>query len=242
MAQVESNKVNCAVILAGGLGKRIEIVSGTNPKPLLEIYNKPVLEWKIRYLSYFGIENIYVILGHKSTMVESYLASRKQFKEEKVFTMDEGRELLGTGGGLIKFKNKLPDFFYLTYADNLLTFDLNLMSKFVNSSSINHVVSITKKNNLSENGNIQISRNIVTSYGLNSKKNIYLDYGVLYLRKNAHIKPEHDVFSLDKLLLNSINCGKVGYFYTNSKYVDIGTPENYFKVRKNYQEFTSFLL
>ena len=175
-------------------------------------------------------------------MVESYLASRKQFKEEKVFTMDEGRELLGTGGGLIKFKNKLPDFFYLTYADNLLTFDLNLMSKFVNSSSINHVVSITKKNNLSENGNIQISRNIVTSYGLNSKKNIYLDYGVLYLSKNALIKPEHDVFSLDKLLLNSINCGKVGYFYTNSKYVDIGTPENYFKVRKNYQEFTSFLL
>ena len=116
------------------------------------------------------------------------------------------------------------------------------MSKFVNSSSINHVVSITKKNNLSEIGNIQISRNIVTSYGLNSKKNIYLDYGVLYLSKNALIKPEHDVFSLDKLLLNSIKCGKVGYFYTNSKYVDIGTPENYFKVRKNYQEFISFLL
>jgi NDP-sugar pyrophosphorylase family protein len=242
MVQVESNKVNCAVILAGGLGKRIEIVSGTNPKPLLEIYNKPVLEWKIRYLAYFGIENIYVILGHKSTMVKAYLMNRKPFKEEKVFVLDEGRELLGTGGGLIKFKNKLPDFFYLTYADNLLTFDFNLMSKFANPLRINHVISITKKNNFSENGNIQINRNIVTCYGQNSKQQIYLDYGILYISKNALIKPEHEVFSLDNLLLNSINCGKVGYFYTNSKYVDIGTPENYFKVRDSYQEFISFLL
>ena len=50
MAQVESNKVNCAVILAGGLGKRIEIVSGTNPKPLLEINKVFILFWDRKYL------------------------------------------------------------------------------------------------------------------------------------------------------------------------------------------------
>ncbi|MGN6614015.1 MAG: nucleotidyltransferase family protein [Candidatus Nitrosocosmicus sp.] len=40
-----------AVILAGGFGKRLKPLTDNRPKPMIEILDKPIIEWQIRYLA-----------------------------------------------------------------------------------------------------------------------------------------------------------------------------------------------
>ena len=46
-----------ALILAGGLGKRLKPITDYVPKPLIPINNIPIIEWQIRYLKKFGIKD-----------------------------------------------------------------------------------------------------------------------------------------------------------------------------------------
>ena len=44
-----------ALILAGGRGKRLRPITDSIPKPLIPINNIPLIEWSIKYLKKFGI-------------------------------------------------------------------------------------------------------------------------------------------------------------------------------------------
>ena len=52
-----------AVILAGGLGKRLRPITDYIPKALIPINNVPILERQIRYLKKFLNKQIYRMLG-----------------------------------------------------------------------------------------------------------------------------------------------------------------------------------
>ena len=51
---------NCAVILAGGQGKRMK---SNYPKPMLKVLGKPMIDWVINACENTGIENICVVTG-----------------------------------------------------------------------------------------------------------------------------------------------------------------------------------
>ena len=66
-----------AIILAGGRGKRLKPVTDYVPKPLVPIKNIPIIEWQIRYLKKFGINEVIICTGYKADMIESYLSMKK---------------------------------------------------------------------------------------------------------------------------------------------------------------------
>ena len=45
-----------AVILAGGLGKRLKPLTNDRPKPMIEVLNRPILEWQIRWFKKHNID------------------------------------------------------------------------------------------------------------------------------------------------------------------------------------------
>ena len=52
----------CAVILAGGEGKRMK---SNKPKPMSEVLGRPMLQWVIDSVRGAGVENICVVKGFK---------------------------------------------------------------------------------------------------------------------------------------------------------------------------------
>ena len=62
----------CAVILAGGEGKRMK---SDIPKPMNKVLDKPMLQWVIDAVREAGIEDICVVTGYKKEITEEYLAS-----------------------------------------------------------------------------------------------------------------------------------------------------------------------
>ena len=88
---------NCAVILAGGEGKRMK---SDKPKTLSEVLGKPMLCWVMSALRKAGIDDICVVKGFKKECIEEYL-STLDFSVESVFQA----ERLGTGHAVMTQKD-----------------------------------------------------------------------------------------------------------------------------------------
>lgn len=62
----------CAVILAGGEGKRMK---SDIPKPMNKVLGKPMLGWVLDAVRSAGVENICVVTGYRKEVTEEYLGS-----------------------------------------------------------------------------------------------------------------------------------------------------------------------
>ena len=58
------NKVNKAIIMAAGFGKRMRPITLTTPKPLIKVNGKIIIETIIDALKTNGIEEIYIVVGY----------------------------------------------------------------------------------------------------------------------------------------------------------------------------------
>lgn len=89
----------CAVILAGGEGKRMK---SNKPKPMSEVLERPMLRWVIDSVRAAGVENICVVKGFKKECIEEYVATLP-FEVETVYQS----ERLGTGHAVMMAKDFL---------------------------------------------------------------------------------------------------------------------------------------
>ncbi len=87
-----------AVILAGGLGKRLKPLTDERPKPMIEVQNIPIIEWQIRWFKMHGINEIIICVGHLKEQIIDYIGSGNKFGVKVGYAVEE--EPLGTGGAL----------------------------------------------------------------------------------------------------------------------------------------------
>ena len=86
-----------ALILSGGVGKRLKPMTDYVPKSLVPLNNVPIIEWQIRYFKKFGINEFIVCVGYKSDQVINYLKSKK-ISVKIDYSIE--RTPLGTGGAI----------------------------------------------------------------------------------------------------------------------------------------------
>ena len=117
--------------MAGGRGKRLKPITDYVPKPLVPIQNVPIIEWQIKYLKKFGVDEIIICTGYKHDMIENYLSMKKIGIKIK-FSIEKSP--LGTGGAVKKagkmIKNKS---FFVMNGDTITNIDLRKLSKKENS-------------------------------------------------------------------------------------------------------------
>jgi mannose-1-phosphate guanylyltransferase len=111
-----------ALLLAAGLGTRLQPLTKDMPKCLIEIDGKPLLEYWIAMLSDSGVFPLLVNLHHHAEKVSNFI-DNSPYKNFIATIYEE--KLLGTGGTLLKNRG----FFYneplmLVHADNLSIFDV----------------------------------------------------------------------------------------------------------------------
>ncbi len=90
-----------AMILAAGIGTRLRPLTEHMPKALVEVQRVPLLEHAIRYLKFYGIEEIIINVHHFSGQIEEFLKKNRYFGM-KIILSDEQEMLMDTGGGLVK--------------------------------------------------------------------------------------------------------------------------------------------
>ena len=89
-----------ALILAGGMGKRLRPLTDDKPKPMIPISNKPILEWQINWLKSHNIRDIVLCTGYMGNNISAYFGNGEKFDVNIEYSKEE--EPLGTGGALMQ--------------------------------------------------------------------------------------------------------------------------------------------
>lgn len=121
-----------AIILAGGRGKRLRPITDYVPKPLIPLNNIPILEWQIKYLKKFDVDEAIICTGYKTEMIENYLKMKKD-TEIKIILSKE-KIPLGTGGAIKQAASQIKDkSFFVMNGDTITNIDLKKLSNVPNS-------------------------------------------------------------------------------------------------------------
>ena len=89
-----------AFVLAAGLGTRMRPLTDDRPKPLVRLAGRPLLDHVLDRLLAAGVERAVVNLHYKADQIEAALIRRKA--GPRIALSDERRQLLDTGGGVVK--------------------------------------------------------------------------------------------------------------------------------------------
>ena len=113
-------KVETAMIMAAGLGKRMRPLTETRPKPLVEVAGKAMIDHCFEKLVEAGIGKAVVNVHYLADMMEAHLAALPYPVDIQV--SDERTRLLETGGGLVQAEPLIEeDVFFCINSDNLWT-------------------------------------------------------------------------------------------------------------------------
>lgn len=112
-----------AMILAAGLGTRLEPLTNIRPKSLFPVLNRPLLGITIEQLQGMGATRIVINAHHLANQIERFISGERWGLE---VTVRVEHEILGTGGGIKNCADLLRDapFFCVINADIYHTFDL----------------------------------------------------------------------------------------------------------------------
>lgn len=99
MAQLPPVMPRSAMVLAAGLGERMRPLTERIPKPLVKVAGKPLIDHALDRLADAGAEIAVVNIHYLAGAIERHLAARKH---PRIVFSDERKELLGTGGGVVK--------------------------------------------------------------------------------------------------------------------------------------------
>ena len=105
-----------AMILAAGLGKRMRPLTASQPKPLVRVAGKALIDHALDRLDEAGVARAVVNVHYLADALEAHVLARPA---PKVTVSDERALLLETGGGRAKALPGLPDPFFALNADNI---------------------------------------------------------------------------------------------------------------------------
>lgn len=105
-----------AMVMAAGLGKRMRPLTASQPKPLVRVAGKPLIDHALDRLVEAGVTKAVVNVHYLADALEAHLGERTN---PEIIISDERDALLETGGGMVRAQSLLPDPFFCLNADNI---------------------------------------------------------------------------------------------------------------------------
>lgn len=218
--------MNQAVILAGGLGTRLRPFTENNPKPMVPIQGIPFIEYLIKQVKRFGINDILILLGYMPEKIMDFLGDGEKFGVN--ITYDITPVEYETGNRLKKAKEKLSEEFLLLYCDNYCP--INFEEAYKQYKDGNHLVQITAYSNQDgyTKGNLCINDDTVIKYDKRREQPnlMQVDIGYAFVNKQVlNLIPEENVNFEGAVYPKLVEEKQLGVFVTQHRYYSIGSWE-----------------
>jgi NDP-sugar pyrophosphorylase family protein len=144
-----------AMILAAGVGSRLDPITRNVPKPMVPILNQPVMEHIVRLLVKHGFNEIVCNTHYLADKIEDHFATRAGLGATMRFNREA--ELLGTAGGLKRVAENFGFFdpnetFLVIGGDDLTEIDLSAMLEFHRKNNSLATIGLTRVEDPSQFG------------------------------------------------------------------------------------------
>jgi len=109
--------------MAGGEGTRLRPLTSNQPKPLMPLVNRPMMEHIVRLLKEHGFDDIVVTLAFLPQTIRTYFGDGSEFGVRMVYATEETP--LGTAGSVRNARDELDEPFLVISGDVLTDIDLS---------------------------------------------------------------------------------------------------------------------
>lgn len=225
-------KINTALILCAGYGKRLNPLTLNKPKPLLEVNNIALLENTINLLDKLQIQNIKINTFYLQQQIKSFISNKKF--NANVEIIEDGESILETGGGIFNLikSSKDKDFLVLNPDTvwNLNYIDLiNKMEKLYFDNQIKNLLLVVNKN-LSFDKRFKGDFELKFNKLFREKENNFIYTGCQLINRNLFNGIKDTFFSINKVWNNQINNQELYGYESNNKFVHVTDIEIYNKL------------
>ncbi len=161
-------KINTALILCAGFGKRLNPITLKKPKPLLEIKEVTMLEKSISLIKDLGITKIFINTFHLRDHFLNFIKN-KNFNLD-IHIVDDGESILDTGGGVLNMiTHSGEDDFIIFNPDtiwsNIYRDEIIKMEDIYFSKKLENILLLVNKNlsfDQSLKGDFNLSSNLIS--------------------------------------------------------------------------------
>lgn len=226
-----------AIILAGGLGTRLQPYTTFLPKPMLPLGEKPLLEHLIAWIKRNKITDIILCVSYLRKTIEDYFENGSRFGVNIEYAVAD--RPLATAGQLKTAEHMIDDTFVCVYGDSVFDFNLKQMVSSHKSKKSFITMSLYKYTTNIKYGVIETAKNgRVTAW--NEKPEITADINIgCYVMEPGifSLIPQNRPFGMDDVIKKALAKKKsVSGFIVRKGFIDIGDKASYKKAYEQYRE------
>jgi NDP-sugar pyrophosphorylase family protein len=221
-----------AYILCGGLGTRLRSAVSDVPKCMASVDGKPFLEYLVRWLRKYEIDDIVLCVGYQRELIEETFQDGAELAVRISYAIEE--ELLGTGGAVKHAVGDSGEAFLVLNGDSFVNIDLHSMADFHVKMQGSATIALSRVDNVGDFGSVRFNQDFqITSF--NEKTRVasgsgWVNAGIYifepqildWIATDQKVSLEYDVFP--RLANLSV---PLTAFLTEERVLDIGTPDRY---------------
>jgi mannose-1-phosphate guanylyltransferase len=222
------------VILAGGLGTRLQPYTFFIPKPMLPLGNKPLLEYTIEWMKNAGgIDEFVICVSYLHRTIEDYFEDGARFGVKIQYARNE--RPLATAGQLKTAEKYLGETFVCVYGDSVYEFNLRKMLKMHKDSKAFLSMALMPYTTKLKYGFIDVQNSDVTGWREKPEISGLINIGC-YVMEPEFLKtiPQAGAFGMDDAVRKILAQKKKvkAFEIDGTGFIDIGDKKSYLDAYK----------
>ena len=226
-------KINTALILCAGFGKRLNPITLKKPKPLLEIKNVTILEKNINLIKELGIKKIIINTFYLQEHFSKFIKYNNFNVDIQI--VEDGENILDTGGGILNMiNNSMEDDFIVFNPDTVWSKDyhkeiLKMEEVYFLKNLENILLLVNKKSSFDQSfrGDFNLSNNLISK---NDKMN-FIYTGCQILNKKIFMSQNKREFSILNIWNKLIDQKKLYGYESKQKFYHLTDLITFNKLR-----------
>lgn len=233
-----ANRETPVVIMAGGLGSRLNELTREQPKPMLPVGGRPLLEMIVNRFVTQGFSRIWLAVNYRADVIEAYFGDGQAFGAD-IRYLREGKRL-GTAGALSLLPPEIEQPVIVSNADLVANLDYPELVDAHTSSAAVATMAVREHEYPIPFGVVMESGGWIERIDEKPVHRVVVNAGVYVLSPEAVRRVPHDTyFDMPQLFENLIAERRLVYCHRlNGYWLDIGHRTDYEKANADFSEGT----
>lgn len=224
------------LILAGGLGTRLNSINPALPKSMVAVCGRPFIAHQLQLLKGQGVTKVILCVGHNAQPLIDFVGDGKQFGLTVEYSCDDespalepsATTLLGTGGALLKASRLVGSPFAVLYGDSWLEVEFAPIIEAFEHLNKPALVTVYRNENRYIPSNLKVEGQLVTAYNKEqpSTDMVHVDFGLSIFSKQAFAAfAAQRSFDLASLITSLIAARQLACYEVSQRFYEVGTPQ-----------------
>ena len=228
-------KINTALILCAGFGRRLKPITLKTPKPLIKINNIELLNYNLNLIKKLDIKYVKINTFYLEDQIESFIS--KHPMKNNIEIVKDGPNILDTGGGILNIIRGLRDNDFLVFnPDTLWNLNyketINRMINYYFKNKLQNLLMVVNKSNSYDKrfkGDFELKANRLS----NETECNYIYTGCQIISKNLFKNIEESVFSVSRIWKKQIEKKELYGYEFKEKFIHLTDIEIYKQLTNN---------